>query len=648
MDIVPYCKASPKEEDPSPNLPWSDMFRSASIRRPASPEPPPRSLEKNAHLPENRTFSDNPNVTLALYIAMAHAGLFLSLAVLYALSKLFQDFLRPIQWAILFSMPLRAIQKTLVEFWSYPLNLGFLETLLAIPIAIFKVISSTLMDLKLVGLRLISRKYQVSDDNSGKVGFAKLFQWLVAFGAFVFGYDILGFPLVLILPLMAFLSFFNSGFPDVNSTLSMIYSVKRTHNLSRRRFSGFFTDWVLKRLNFIVAVGLISSIIIGFLAGGIFFSYKIGLEGKDAVISLKTHLEESDYAEKIGLKQWINDNNIPVLIDTYSAKVHEQVLTQIDSLATQYNLTEFVDGVKPYLMQPAGPIQSNLPSIPPHPYTEKFHSIRTKVQNREWSEIYRELHAFSGEILITRGDLVEKLKGLALKGVTISRRVLSSSTLVMAGGANVFFSFFFKILSGAVDIMNFVSQSIVFFWLLFFLVTSESGGVMDHILGMIPLSKSTRVRCAEVLDRSISSVLLATAKVAFYQGFFTWLLFRFFKIHFLYMSTILAFLGPLLPIFPSWLSTIPAGAQLAMEGRYIQAVILCCVHLLAMDFGASAIQEEIPGQSAYLTGLSILGGMALFSSALEGAIMGPLLMTIMIALKNLYVEFVLDAMGKED
>lgn len=54
-----------------------------------------------------------------------------------------------------------------------------------------------------------------------------------------------------------------------------------------------------------------------------------------------------------------------------------------------------------------------------------------------------------------------------------------------------------------------------------------------------------------------------------------------------------------------------------MESRYIEAVVLPAIHLILLDYGTVAIQDKIPRRSAYLTGLSILGGIALFPSVLE-------------------------------
>jgi hypothetical protein len=125
------------------------------------------------------------NAQLAMYIAMAHAMLVLGILIFFGIGLLLKGYWKPIQWAVLISMPLREIQSVLVSFWQEPLQAGILETTLAVPAFLLRNLVETGHDAREAMLGM-----------AGMLGFAKLLRWLLTFAVCTLVYDFLG-PLIL-------------------------------------------------------------------------------------------------------------------------------------------------------------------------------------------------------------------------------------------------------------------------------------------------------------------------------------------------------------------------------------------------------------------------------------------------------------------
>ncbi len=118
---------------------------------------------------------------------------------------------------------------------------------------------------------------------------------------------------------------------------------------------------------------------------------------------------------------------------------------------------------------------------------------------------------------IGKEEFFEKAKQTLQKSSEVGKTVLVSGTNLMGRGFYFMLFLWNSLASGAAGVINFFTQSVIFFSVLYYLITSESGGVMNQILNMVPLSDPIRSRCATVLDHAVSSVLLATLKTAFFQ-----------------------------------------------------------------------------------------------------------------------------------
>lgn len=612
------------------------------------------------------------NAQLAMYIAMAHAGLVLSILVFFGIGLLLKGYWKPIQWAVLISMPLREIQSVLVGFWKEPLQTGILETILAVPRFVLENLVETGNDAReaLMGMAGMAEKSKGGEESEPKkkIGFAKLSRWLLTFAVCTVVYEFLG-PIVL-----ASTAFVGLLLYAGLTTVSPFFETARLHTPTLKdkdNLVGRFYSWTIQpvvdalrwsnrgvtrtlaaRLPTVVATVLIIMIFVGSLGGSILFTYKVGLEAKDALVNFKTHVDHSNYAETTGLNKWLEDNNVTQQLDSYVGQAYETLMQQIEAFAEKNNMTEAVTVGKEFIMEitkkkqvPGAHNGTEMTALakPSHPLVERLQNVKVKLRTYDFGGAYAESTEAAGLGLdlfqIGQDELMEKVKQTLQKSSDIGKTLVVSGSSLMGKGFYLVLFLWSSIASGAVELINMITQTIIFFSVLYYLITSEP--VMNQVLNMVPLSDSVRSRCATVLDHAVSSVLLANMKAAAFQATFTWLLFTWFRIHFLYMATFLAMSQAVFPLFPNWLAAIPGGAQLAMEGRYAEAAVLVILHVYGMDYGLAKIHREIPGHNSYLTGLSIAGGMALFSPALEGAILGPLIMTVLLAAKNLYGEFVL-------
>ncbi|CAL8462876.1 g2410 [Coccomyxa elongata] len=181
-------------------------------------------------------------------------------------------------------------------------------------------------------------------------------------------------------------------------------------------------------------------------------------------------------------------------------------------------------------------------------------------------------------------------------------------------------------------------QFTLFCALFYYLLAAEADPLL-YAVRLLPLSDGARQQAATALSDALRGVFLCALKLALFHAGFTWLTLRMFRVHFVYATTVAAALTALLPLIPSWLVAVPAALQLVLQDRLLAAVMLLAAHFGAWFLADEIILAEIPGSHPYLTGLGIIGGMYTFDNPLQGAIVGPMLLSLLSVFYNLHSQF---------
>lgn len=204
--------------------------------------------------------------------------------------------------------------------------------------------------------------------------------------------------------------------------------------------------------------------------------------------------------------------------------------------------------------------------------------------------------------------------------------VLRTNLSLLLSAVGTLFS---VVLGGGHAVIKFLFHTIIFFTTLYYLLQSSQDRYAPIAIN---INSPMGSRVAAALEDSVSSVLVATLKLALFHGLFTWLTHTVFGVHIVYLPAFLAAILAAAPFLETYWCSFPAFLDLWLsQDRFYLGILLVLIHFIVPSNFNPIIHSEIKGGGhPYLTGLSIAGGMYLIG--LEGAVLGPLLLCLLVVI----------------